>query len=196
MGLKNAEVISQRLMHPAEGSVFEIKGVFDVAIRIDELPKAVQETPLPDAEIEAWVRPRAVHLVAATVGEDEHSVGLREILDIKHGGIEKYGFHCHYLGTSVSLDRVLAVAQQTGARAVLISTIVTHADVHKHHMHRLHDLAQARGLRQRLTLIAGGTQVTNDLARECGMDAGFGRGTTGRAVASFLVRKLRTAEAT
>lgn len=196
MGLKNAEVISQRLMHPAEGSVFEIKGVFDVAIRIDELPKAVQETPLPDAEIEAWVRPRAVHLVAATVGEDEHSVGLREILDIKHGGIEKYGFHCHYLGTSVPLDRVLDVAQQTGARVVLISTIVTHADVHKHHMHRLHELAQARGLRQRLTLIAGGTQVTNDLARECGMDAGFGRGTTGRAVASFLVRKLRTAEAT
>lgn len=196
MGLKNPEVISQRLMHPAEGSVFEIKGVFDVAIQIDELPKAVQETPLPDAEIEAWVRPRAVHLVAATVGEDEHSVGLREILDIKHGGIEKYGFHCHYLGTSVSLDRVLDVAQQIGARAVLISTIVTHADVHKHHMHRLHDLAQARGLRQRLTLIAGGTQVTNDLARECGMDAGFGRGTTGRDVASFLVRKLRTAEAT
>jgi D-ornithine 4,5-aminomutase subunit beta len=29
------------------------------------------------------------------------------------------------------------------------------------------------------------------MARECGMDAGFGRGTTGRDVASFLVRTLR-----
>ncbi len=27
-------------------------------------------------------------IVSATVGEDEHSVGLREIIDIKHGGIE------------------------------------------------------------------------------------------------------------
>ncbi len=31
-----------------------------------------------------------------TVGEDEHSVGLREIIDIKHGGIEKYGIQVHY----------------------------------------------------------------------------------------------------
>ncbi len=179
-------------MHPAEGSVFEIRGVLDVAIRIEELSLTVQDTPLPDAEIEAWVRPRAIHVVAATVGEDEHSVGLREILDIKHGGIEKYGFHCHYLGTSVPLDRVLDVAQQTGARAVLISTIVTHADVHKHNMSRLHELTRAHGLRQRLVLVAGGTQVTAALTRECGMDAGFGRGTTGRDVASLLVRKLRT----
>jgi D-ornithine 4,5-aminomutase subunit beta len=34
--------------------------------------------------------------------------------------------------------------------------------------------------------------VTDDLARECGMDAGFGRGTTGRDVASFIVRSLQT----
>ena len=33
-----------------------------------------------------------------------------------------------------------------------------------------------------------------DLARAHGMDAGFGRGTTGRDVASFLVRILRTRE--
>ncbi len=34
-------------------------------------------------------------------------------------------------------------------------------------------------------------QVSDELARACGLDAGFGRGTTGREVASFLVRKLR-----
>jgi D-ornithine 4,5-aminomutase subunit beta len=88
----------------------------------------------------------------------------------------------------------LDVVEQTGARAVLISTIVTHARVHEEHMRRLHTLAQQRGLRQRLVLVAGGTQVTNELARECGMDAGFGRGTTGRDVASFLVRTLRARE--
>jgi D-ornithine 4,5-aminomutase subunit beta len=194
MGLKEAEVISRRLMHPAEGSLFEVKGVLDAAVRIADLPLPAQEEPLPEAEIEAWVRPREIHVVAATVGEDEHSVGLHEILDIKHGGIERYGFRCQSLGTSVPIQRLLDVVEQTGARAVLISTIVTHARVHEEHMRRLHTLAQQRGLRQRLVLVAGGTQVTDELARECGMDAGFGRGTTGRDVASFLVRTLRARE--
>jgi D-ornithine 4,5-aminomutase subunit beta len=190
-GLRHPEVISRRLLHPAEGSVFEIRGVLDVAIPLDSLPVTVEAPPLPDAEIEAWVRPRGVPVVAATVGEDEHSVGMREILDLKHGGIERYGFRCHFLGTSVSPERVLDAAEQLGARAVLISTIVTHGDVHRRHMRRLHELARARGLRERLVLVAGGTQVTDELARASGLDAGFGRGTTGRQVASFLVRALQ-----
>jgi len=195
MGLQNPEVISCRLMHPAEGSVFEVKGVLDVALRVDELMLPAYEKALPDAEIEAWVRPREIHVVAATVGEDEHSVGLHEILDIKHGGIEKYGFRCHDLGTSVPLERLLDFVEETGASAVLISTIITHGDVHKRNMQRLHELACARGLRDRLVLIVGGTQVTDELARECGMDAGFGRGTTGRDVGSFLVRRLHSIQA-
>ena len=194
MGLRNPEVISRRLMHPAEGSVFEIKGVLDFAVRIDELSLPEPEEPLPDAEIETWVRPRNIHVVAGTLGEDEHSVGLGEILDIKHGGIEKYGFHCHYLGTSVPPDRILDVAVETGARAVLVSTIITHAGIHKASMQRLHERATERGLRERLLLVAGGTQITDDMARYCGMDAGFGRGATGRDVASFIVRRMRTSE--
>ena len=194
MGLRNPEVISRRLMHPAEGSVFEIKGILDSAVRIDQLSLPEREELLPDAEIEGWARPRDIQVVAGTVGEDEHSVGLGEILDIKHGGIEKYGFHCHYLGTSVSTDRLLDAALETGARVVLVSTIITHAEVHKSNMRRLHERATERGLRERLLMVAGGTQVTNDMARECGMDAGFGRGATGRDVASFLVRSMQESE--
>jgi D-ornithine 4,5-aminomutase subunit beta len=118
---------------------------------------------------------------------------MREILDIKHGGIEKYGFHCHYLGTSVPITKVLDAAEETGARAVLISTIITHNDVHRINMQRLHDLAVERGIRQKLLLIAGGTQVTHDIATACGMDAGFGRGTTGHHVAALLVKTMRAA---
>ena len=191
---KDPAIISRRLMHPAEGSVFEIRGVLDMAIRLEELPLEPRKEPLADSELESWVRPRDIHVVAATVGEDEHSVGLREILDIKHGGIEKYGFHCHYLGTSVPLERVLEAAEAMGTRAVLISTIVTHAGIHTQNMARLHELAAERGLRDRLILIVGGTQVTDELARECGLDAGFGRGTTGRDVASFLVERMRAGE--
>jgi D-ornithine 4,5-aminomutase subunit beta len=195
MGLRNPEVISRRVMHPAEGSVFEVKGAVDFTLRVDELVLPEREKALPDAEIEAWVRPRRISVVAATVGEDEHSVGLHEILDIKHGGIEKYGFLCRDLGTSVALERLLDVAGETGARAVLVSTVITHGGVHERNMRRLDQLARARGMRDRLVLVAGGAQVTDALARDCGLDAGFGRGTTGRDVASFLVRRLRAIEA-
>jgi len=191
MGLKNCEVISRRIMHPAEGSVFEIKGVLDVAVKLEALQIPEKEVLLSDEAIEAWVRPRDIHVVAATVGEDEHSVGLHEILDIKHGGIEKYGFHCHDLGTSVAIERLLDMAEETNACAILISTIVTHGDVHKQHMRHLNESAKQRGMRERLVLVAGGAQVTDQLARQCGMDAGFGHGTTGRDVGSFLVRSLR-----
>jgi D-ornithine 4,5-aminomutase subunit beta len=191
MGLEAPEVISRRVMHPAEGSVFEVKGRLDVALPVDELRPPEAEALLTEAEIEGWCKGREIHVAAATVGEDEHSVGLHEILDIKHGGIEKYGFRCHTLGTSISLDRLLDAAEAVGARAVLISTIVTHGGVHERNMRTLHGLAVRRGLRERLVLIAGGTLVTDELARACGMDAGFGRGATGHDVASFLVRRLR-----
>ena len=194
MGLKSPEVISRRMMHPAEGSLFEIKGTLDIAVNIDELSLPVREELLPDVEIEAWIRSRNIHVVAATVGEDEHSVGLHEILDIKHGGIEKYGFNCHDLGTSVPVERVIEVAEEVGAHVILISTIVSHEHIHEQHMRNLHTLAKQRGLRERLVLVAGGGQVTDKLARECGMDAGFGRGTSGRDVGSFLTRALRLRE--
>jgi len=194
MGLVDPEVISRRVMHPAEGSVFEVRGVFPHAMRIDALPLHPRIEPLGHDEIEDYVRPRQIHLVAATVGEDEHSVGLREILDIKHGGIERYGFHCHPLGTSVPVEALLDAAVEHGARVVLVSTIVTHHDVHRRNMTRLHDLATERGLRDDLLLVGGGTQVTDEMARACGLDAGFGRGTTGREVASFVVRTLRGRE--
>jgi D-ornithine 4,5-aminomutase subunit beta len=194
MGLREPEVISARVMHPAEGSVFEVKGVLDAAVRVSELTLPEAPAQLAHREIESFVRPRGIGVVAGTVGEDEHSVGLREILDIKHGGIERYGFRCHYLGTSVSPEQLLDAARETGARAVLVSAIVTHADVHRRHMRRLAELAAERGVRETLLLVAGGTQVTDALARECGMDAGFGRGTSGQDVASFLVRRLRDRE--
>ncbi len=192
MGLTEPEVMSRRIMHPAEGSVFEIKGVLDVAIEIDRLPTARAKKLLPEAEIEAWTRPRKPVVVAATVGEDEHSVGLHEILDIKHGGIEKYGFRCHFIGTSVTAERLLDAAEEAGASAVLISTIVTHEHVHEDQMRALDALARERGIREKLVLVAGGAQVSDELARTCGMDAGFGRGTTGHDVASFLVTALRS----
>jgi D-ornithine 4,5-aminomutase subunit beta len=146
---------------------------------------------LTDEEIRDFVHERNVRCVAATVGEDEHSVGMREIIDIKHGGLEKWSFGVTYLGTSVPIEKVLDAAIEHAATAVLISTIITHADVHREMMEKLADLAEEKGVRDKLLLIAGGTQVTDEIARESGMDVGFGRRTKGIEVASFIVREMR-----
>jgi D-ornithine 4,5-aminomutase subunit beta len=194
MGLTAPEVVSRRLMHPAEGSVFEIKGVLEAAVQRDSLELPAREVLLDEDSIEAFVRAADIKVVAGTLGDDEHSVGLREILDIKHGGIEKYGFKCFNLGTSVAVGKLLDAVQECDARVVLVSTIVTHNEVHRANMRKLHDLAIERGIRQRLLLIAGGTQVSDAIARDCGMDAGFGRGTRGLQVASYIVSRLQDLE--
>jgi D-ornithine 4,5-aminomutase subunit beta len=191
MNLAEPEVIHKRVMHPAEGTLLEVKGRFEGAIDPATLEIPEPAEVLSDEEIRDVVHERNLRVVAATVGEDEHSVGMREIIDIKHGGLEKWGFAVTYLGTSVPVEKVLDAAIEHAASAVLISTIITHADVHRENMRKLADLAVEKGVRDRLLLVAGGTQVTDEMARECGLDAGFGRKTKGVEVASFIVKALR-----
>jgi D-ornithine 4,5-aminomutase subunit beta len=191
MNLTDVEVINRQVMHPAEGTLVEIKGRLDVAI--DPTTLVIPEPPqmLTDEEIRDFVHERNLRVIAATVGNDEHSVGMREIIDIKHGGLEKWGFGVTYLGTSVPIEKVLDAAIEHAASAVLISTIITHADVHREMMEKLADLAREKGVRDTLLLISGGTQVTDEIACASGMDAGFGRKTKGINVASFIVKAMR-----
>lgn len=191
MGIKEPEVINRLPMHPSEGTFIELKGRVDIDIDPAELDIPEEVPLLSEEEIRADIKANPMTIVGATVGQDEHSVGMREIIDIKHGGIEGFGINCHYLGTSVSLEKVVDAAIETAADAILISTIITHAEIHRINMRRLNDLCQEKGIRDKVILVAGGTQVNNDIAVEEGMDAGFGRGTHGHAVASFLVEKRR-----
>jgi D-ornithine 4,5-aminomutase subunit beta len=191
MGIKEAEVINRLPMHPIEGTFLELKGKVDIDIDPNELDIPEEVPLLSEEEIRADIKKKPMTIVGATVGQDEHSVGMREIIDIKHGGIEGFGITCHYLGTSVPLEKVVDAAIETAADAILISTIITHAEIHRINMRRLNDLCKEKGIRDKVILVAGGTQVTNDIAVEEGMDAGFGRGTHGHAVASFLVEKRR-----
>jgi D-ornithine 4,5-aminomutase subunit beta len=191
MGLQEAEVIHKRVIHPAEGTLVELKGI--VPFSIDRTALRIPEKPqiLTEEEIREEVAKRPLKVVCGTVGEDEHSVGMREIIDIKHGGIEGFGIKAVYLGTSVPVEKMLDAAIEEDAHAILISTIISHADIHKKNMEKLARLAVEKGVRERFILVAGGTQVTNQLALEAGMDAGFGRGTKGIEVASFLVKRRR-----
>ena len=151
-----------------------------------------KEIILPEEELREAVKKIGLKVVAATVGEDEHSVGLREILDIKHGGIEKYGVKYYYLGTSVPVSKLIDAAIETGAQAILISTIISHNDTHRIQMKKLADLCVERGVRDRLILIAGGTQVNREMAKETGLDATFGRGTKGIHVVNAIVKNLKS----
>ncbi|MBP7462279.1 MAG: cobalamin-dependent protein, partial [Candidatus Delongbacteria bacterium] len=118
-------------------------------------------------------------------------VGMQEIMDIKHGGLEKFGFDCHYLGTSVPLNKLVDAAIEIGAKVICASTIISHGDIHRLNMRKLHQICIEKGIREQVVLIAGGTQVTDEIARAEGMDAGFGRGTKGHDVGSFIVKQMR-----
>ena len=194
LGLDDPVVINLEVMHQAEGCFVEVKGGVTFDIRRDELVIPTKVVRLPEERLRAEVAARGLSVVAATVGEDEHSVGLREILDIKHGGIEKYGVKYHYLGTSVPLGKVLDAAVETGADAILISTIISHNDIHRAMMRKLAELAVEKGVRDRFVLIAGGTQVNREMAGETGLDATFGRGTKGIDVVDAIVKALLARE--
>ncbi|MBC8590694.1 D-ornithine 4,5-aminomutase subunit OraE [Wansuia hejianensis] len=189
MGLKDVEVIHKEIMQQAEGTRIELKGRVDFSIDIDKLVIPSAPEVMSDSELRKSIEEKPMKIVAATIGEDEHSVGLREIIDIKHGGIEQYGIECHILGTSISVEKLIDAAIELDADAILSSTIISHDDIHYKNMKKISDLAIEKGIRDKIILIAGGTQVSNDLAVKNGMDAGFGRGTKGAHVATFLVKK-------
>ena len=191
LGLLDPEVVNLQVMHPAEGCFVEVKGKIGFDIDLSSLKVPEKEVILPEDELREAVKKAGVRVVAATVGEDEHSVGLREILDIKHGGIEKYGVKYHYLGTSVPIGKLVDAAIETGAHAILISTIISHNDVHRAQMRKLAELCQEKGIREKIILIAGGTQVNREMAQETGLDATFGRGTKGIHVVNAIVKLLK-----
>ena len=191
MGLVDPEVINTMVLHPSEGCFVEVKGkvAFDIDKTTLKIPE--KEVVLPEQELRDAVKKIGLRVVAGTVGEDEHSVGLREILDIKHGGIEKYGVKYHYLGTSVPIGKLVDAAIETGAQAILISTIISHNDVHRAQMKKLAELCREKGIREKIVLIAGGTQVNREMAKETGLDATFGRGTKGIHVVNAMVKTLK-----
>lgn len=191
MNLTDVEIIHKQILQKSEGTVIEIKGKVNFSIDKSSLVLPKRRSILTEDEMRQYVKNNPIKIVAATIGEDEHSVGLRETIDIKHGGIEKYGFQCIYLGTSCPVEKLIDAAVESKADAILASTIITHNDIHIKNMRRLNDLCIEKGVRDKLILICGGTQVTDEIAKANGMDAGFGRGSHGCDVASFIIKKLK-----
>ncbi|MCR3905521.1 MAG: D-ornithine 4,5-aminomutase subunit OraE [Tenericutes bacterium] len=189
LNLTQVEVIHKEVLHPSEGTRIQLKGTVGFDIDMTKLVLPKKEELLPEEDIMAYVKQHELKVVAGTGGSDEHSVGMREILDIKHGGVEKFGISYNYLGTSVPIEKFIDAAIETNSQCVMISLIISHDDIHYKNMQKLHDYAVEKGVRDKLILLAGGTQVTPELAKKYGMDQGFSRGTKGKDVASFIVKR-------
>ena len=191
LGLENPEVNSKEVMQQAEGTRIEMKGkiTFDVDPSTLEIPPEPHH--LDDATLYKEFEEHPMVVVCGTVGEDEHSVGLREIINIKHGGIEKWGIKVNYLGTSVPVEKLVDAAIELNANAILASTIISHDNIHYKNMKRINDLAIEKGIRDKVIIAAGGTQVIPEDAVKTGIDAGFGRDSHGIDVATFLCEEAQ-----
>lgn len=187
MKMENPVVIHTEVLHPSEGTRVQVKGVINVDVKVADLVIPEDMPSLSDDELHAEFQGKGFTVIAGTIGEDEHSVGIREVLDIKHGGVEKYGLKYVYLGTSVAPEKYIDAAIEHNAKAIMISAIISHDNIHYKNMKKVHDYAIEKGVRDKLIIVAGGTQVVPEKAvEEGGMDAGFTKGTKGNHIASFF----------
>ena len=91
------------------------------------------------------------------------------------------------LGALVDVADLAARSRAERADAVLVSQVVTQRDAH---LAGARALAEAFGARPRPLLVVGGPRFDPTMAAELGVDKIFGRGTTPREVASYLVHAL------
>jgi beta-lysine 5,6-aminomutase beta subunit len=160
--------------------------------------RSIETETMGMKEINAFIRDsigRKVVVVGASTGTDAHTVGIDAILNRKgfagHYGLERYEMiESHNLGAQVPNEKLIDYALQVNADAILVSQIVTQKDVHIQNLTEFVELLQARGLRERFIICAGGTRIGNKLAVELGFDAGFGKGSYAEHVATFVIDKL------
>jgi beta-lysine 5,6-aminomutase beta subunit len=161
-------------------------------------PQEVSAAALSREEIDAEIAHRfgrRLVVLGCALESDAHTVGLDAVFNMKgfagDYGLERYaGFDARNLGAQVPVERVVRLARESGADAILVSSTVTQNDIHVRHMTDLVDMLEAERMRDRLVLVAGGARIDHALAKELGYDAGFGPGTKPSQVAAFLLEEI------
>jgi beta-lysine 5,6-aminomutase beta subunit len=214
MGLEPAMVVHAKGMGPAF-TFFIVYGRVSHLVDLSEVTVAEREFPvLSAAEINLRIRSglgREMVVLGACVGTDAHTVGIDAILNVKgHAGEKGLEYYREMrvvnLGAQVAVDELVARAGTERADAVLVSQVVTQRDAH---LAGARALAEAFGSQTpragaprpgpsgagggRPLLVVGGPRFDPTMAADLGVDKIFGRGTTPREVASYLVHAL-TAE--
>ena len=202
MGLDPAMVVHSRAMGDGY-TFFVVYGQVRHLVDLDEVVVVEREFPLlSPKEINAAVRQRLrrkLVVVGACIGTDAHTVGIDAILNVKgiagEKGLEYYReLRVVNLGAQVAVPDLVARAQAERADAVLVSQVVTQRDAHLHNTRELSAaLRAAFPVAARPLLVVGGPRFDERDAAGLGVDRVFGRGTTPREVASYLVHAVTAA---
>jgi len=144
---------------------------------------------------------RKLVVVGACIGTDAHTVGIDAILNVKgiagEKGLEYYReLRVVNLGAQVSVPDLVERARAEKADAVLVSQVVTQRDAHLHNTREMSAaFREALPAARRPLLVVGGPRFDERDAAGLGVDRIFGRGTTPREVASYLVHAVLPARA-
>lgn len=199
LGFKHAEIVHSHAL--SEGFSFYVAyGKTEIGIDFDavHVEEAVGEKVYGMYEACDVIKEklgRKVVVVGACTGFDAHTVGIDAIMNMKgynhHYGLERYSeIEAYNLGAQVPNEKLIEFAEKVNADAILVSQIVTQKDVHIQNMTEFIELLQAKGLREKYIVCAGGTRIGNKLAVELGYDAGFGKGTYADHVATYIIDRL------
>jgi beta-lysine 5,6-aminomutase beta subunit len=199
MGMDPAMVVHSRAM--GDGfTFFVVYGRVNHLVDLAQVRVVERDFPvLPAKEINTIVKRRLrrkLVVVGACIGTDAHTVGIDAILNLKgiagEKGLEYYReFRVVNLGAQVSVPDLVERAREERADAVLVSQVVTQRDAHLHNTREMSAaFREALPATRRPLLVVGGPRFDELMAGELGVDRIFGRGTTPREVASYLVHAL------
>ncbi len=199
MGLDPAMVVHAKGMGP-DFTFFIVYGRVAHLVDLTAVTVVPREfSLLAAAEVNLRIRAglgRKLVVLGACIGTDAHTVGIDAILNVKgHAGEKGLEYYREMrvvnMGAQVDVADLVCRARAEQADAVLVSQVVTQREAH---LAGARQLAAAFGPgrpgQDRPLLVVGGPRFDPAMASELGMDKIFGRGTTPREVASYLVHVL------
>jgi beta-lysine 5,6-aminomutase beta subunit len=202
MGLDPAMVVHARQMGDGY-TFFVVYGRVHHLVDLSQVQVVERDFPLLTAkEANSLIRQRLrrrLVVVGACIGTDAHTVGIDAILNVKgiagEKGLEYYReLRVFNLGAQVPVPELVERARAEKADAVLVSQVVTQREAHLHNTRAMAAaFREAVPADQRPLLVVGGPRFDELAAADLGVDRIFGRGTTPREVASYLVHALVTA---
>jgi beta-lysine 5,6-aminomutase beta subunit len=198
MGLAPAMVVHARQI--GDGHTFVVVyGSTRHLVELDQVRVVERDYPLlGPKEINTAIRQRLrrkLAVVGACIGTDAHTVGIDAILNLKgiagEKGLEYYReLKVTNLGAQVSVADLVRAARDERADAVLVSQVVTQRDAHLANTRRMSAAFREEFGPRRPLLVVGGPRFDEMMSADLGVDRVFGRGTTPRDVASYLVHAL------
>ena len=199
MGLDPAMLVHAKQMGTGF-TFFVVYGRVNHLVDLDAVTVVERDFPLLAAkEINSTVRSRLrrkLVVVGACIGTDAHTVGIDAILNVKgvagEKGLEYYReLRVVNLGAQVTVPELVASARAEKADAVLVSQVVTQKDAHLSNTREMSAaFRESYPTGKRPLLVVGGPRFDETMAGDLGVDRIFGRGTTPREVASYLVHAL------